>query len=451
MNVTNRKDKIYRGLGLFLIACLILTACGPSQSQIDELLAEPVGEPVVVKWLVVGEGTEPWFRSAENDFVTAFNKSQDKIKLEIETGQGYGGISERIEAGNIPDIVGPMSPGFGTRFNELWADIDSLVLEGSGMSDLDPNTLNAWQREGTLVGVPFGFWPSVLYYNKDIFDQSNLPYPPHQYGQDYESGGAWTLDKVAEIGPLLTLDKYGNTARNSSFDPKAAKQWAFMMYGNDLGAAVAIFGSPAIETSGGEVHLPQAWRDAAHWLHNALWEGMFFPNMEGLESTQGDPFGKGQAAMYYVPTWYLCCEVKFNYDLAAVPSFNGKVTARRDHSGFGIPIASQNQEEAMQVIMQLISDPALIAAFRIVPAKLSLRQDILELFNEQNPNVDWQVVVDSINYPDDPPASQFLPRASGVYDRFNQFGQGLLTNEDFAVDDELDKLEVDLQALLQQQ
>jgi len=438
------------GLVLFLSVSIILTACGPSQSQIEELLAEPVDEPVTVKWLVVGEGTEPWMVSAENDFVSAFNKSQNKIKLEIEMGQGYGGVGERIEGGNIPDIVGPMSTSYGTRYNDIWADIESLALEDGALNDFDPSTLEAWRQEGKLVGIPFGFWPAVLYYNKDIFDQSNLPYPPHQYGQDYATGGAWTLDKVAEIGPTLTVDRSGNTARSPSFDPDAAKQWGFTIEGNDLRAAIAIFGSPSIQTTSGEIHLPQAWRDAANWIHNAIWDGMFFPNEQALESTRGDPFGKGQAAMYYVPTWYLCCEVKFNYDIAAVPSFNGKPTSRRDQAGFGIPIASQNQEAAMQVIMQLTADPGLITAYRIVPARLDLRKDLTKLLSEQNPAVDWQVMVDSLEYPDNPPYSQFLPRASGVFNRFGTFAQGLLTDENFAVDDELDKLETDLQALLAQ-
>lgn len=104
----------------------------------------------------------------------------------------------------------------------------------------------------------------------------------------------------------------------------------------------------------------------------------------------------------------------------------------------------------MQVIMQLIADPGLIAAFRIVPARLDLRQDLTKLLSEQNPAVDWQVMVDSLEYPDNPPYSQFLPRASGVFNRFGEFAQGLLTDENFAVDDELDRLETDLQGLLAQ-
>lgn len=441
--------KLSRSTLVFCILVLLLGACGPSDAQIEELLAAPAAEKVTVRWLVVGEGTEPWMQSAENDFVDRFNKSQDEIKLEMELGTGGGGLSDRIEAGNIPDLVGPLSPNFGSRFNEIWADIESLAVEGSGLDAFDPTTVDAWRREGKLIGVPFGFWPAVIYYNKDIFDRAGLAYPPHQYGVDYAGGGAWTLDKVAEIGPMMTLDKSGRTARTPGFDPNLAVQWGFLMEG-DIRAASAIFGTASILNPSGEVKIPQSWRSAAHWIHGAIWDSMFFPNENGFETTNGDPFGKGAAAMFYAPTWYLCCEVKFNYDIAAVPSFGGKVTSRRDHSGFGIPQASQNQEAAMKVIMALTSDPGMIAAFRIVPARTEMRKDLTKLLSSQQPYVDWQVLVDSMNYPDDPPYSEFLPRASGAFGRFSEFADGLLTTPEFNVDDELDKLEVDLQEIIGQ-
>ena len=440
--------KISKSMLWLCILVLLASACGPSDEQIEELLEEPVDEVVNVRWLVVGQGSEPWNRSAINDFVANFNSSQKKIVLELVTGSGFGGLNDQLEAGNPIDIVGPMSPNFGTRFNEIWADIESLVLEGSSLENFDPVTLEAWRRQGKLVGVPFGFWPAVLYFNKDIFDKAGLAYPPQQYGVDYAGGGAWSLDTVAEIGPVMTLDRYGQSARNASFDPNAAVQWGFTMEADDLRAAVAIFGTASIRSEGGEVRLPQAWRDASHWLHNSIWVGKYFPNQRAFEATRGDPFGKGQAAMFYAPTWYLCCEVNFNYDFAAVPSFDGKITSRRDQAGFGIPLTSQYQEAAMQVILAMVADPGMISAFRIVPARTDLREDLAAMMEEKTPEPDWQVMVDSLAYPDEPPYSQFLPSASGVFNRFGSFAESLLTQENLDVESALDSLETDLQAIL---
>jgi multiple sugar transport system substrate-binding protein len=436
-------------LAVLLILGFLLTSCGPSDAQIEELLATPVQEKVTVKWLLVGEGTEPWMQSASNDFVSRFNASQEEIELDITTASGFGGFSDQIEAGNIPDVVGPLTPGFGARFNDVWADIDALAVEGANLDAFDPSTLDAWRRNGKLIGIPFGYWPAVLFYNKDIFDKAGLPYPPHKYDEAYADGGAWDLNKVAEIGPMMTLDKQGNSARSPGFDPNQAVQWGFVLDG-DLRAAAAIFGTADLLGAGGEVKLPQSWREAFYWMHDALWDGKFFPNEVGYQRTRGDPFGTGAAAMYYAPTYFYCCQEKFNWDIAAVPSWAGKATARRDHSGFGIPIASQNQEAALKVIMAMTKDPALLAAYRIVPARTELRSDLVKNLSAAQPYVDWQVVADSIDHPDDPPYSQFLPGAGGAYERLNQFVEGLLTNPDFDVDAELDRLETDLQAIVGQ-
>jgi len=75
---------------VLLTVVILLTSCGPSDEQIEELLATPVTEKVTVKWLAVGEGTEPWMQSAANDFVTRFNNSQDEIKLDMTMASGGG-------------------------------------------------------------------------------------------------------------------------------------------------------------------------------------------------------------------------------------------------------------------------------------------------------------------------------------------------------------------------
>ena len=104
----------------------------------------------------------------------------------------------------------------------------------------------------------------------------------------------------------------------------------------------------------------------------------------------------------------------------------------------------------MRVIMAMTKDPALLAAFRIVPARTELRQDLVKSLIAQQPYVDWQVLADSTAHPDDPPYSQFLPGAGGAYNRLSQFVEDLMTNPELDVDAELDRLEMDLQAIVGQ-
>lgn len=443
------KTGICSRLVFLLVIGLFLSACAPSPSLMEELTTPVSAEKTVVRWLVVGEGTEPWHQSAVNDFVAQFNRSQDEIKLDVQYAIG-GGFGDLLSEGLAPDLVGPLSPNFSARFIEAWSDLDGLSVDGLALEKFDPATLKAWRREGRLIGLPFGYWPAVLYYNKDLFDRAGLPYPPHRYGEEYALGGAWTLDKVAEIAPHFAFDSLGRDALNPSYDVNQAVQWGFVIQGN-FNAAAAIFGTASILDANGKVSIPPSWREAALWIHRAVWQEKFFPNEAGLDRMNGDPFGKGAAAMYYAPSWFMCCEADFNWDIAAVPSWAGKATSRREQAGFAIPQLSQHPEAAMKVAMALTSDPALLAAFRLVPARTDMRRNLAQQLAARQPGVDWQVLVDSINYPDDPPYSEFLPRAAGAFGLFNRFADGLLNDPNFAVEEELDRLEKDLQALMDQQ
>ena len=48
------------------------------------------------------------------------------------------------------------------------------------------------------VGIPFALLPSFIYYNKALFDEAKLPYPPHKVGEKY-NGKDWNLDTMVEL------------------------------------------------------------------------------------------------------------------------------------------------------------------------------------------------------------------------------------------------------------
>ena len=77
-----------------------------------------------------------------------------------------------------------------------------------------------------LVGIPFALFPSFIYYNKALFDEAKLPYPPHKVGEKYD-GKDWNLDTMAELAKKLTVDAGGNDATAANFDAKNIKQFGF--------------------------------------------------------------------------------------------------------------------------------------------------------------------------------------------------------------------------------
>ena len=430
------------------VIILSLTACGPTEEQLQELV--PV-EKITVHWLAVDSGSDPTVAASEKTFVENFNKSQDEIELVLEIADaGYQGLQhldDLIESGNPPDIIGPYGPVYANLFLDQLLDIEPLIGESFNLGDLDLVAVDAWRVEGRLIALPMGYWPAVIYYNKDLFDKAGLAYPPHQYNNDYAGGGGWTVEKIAEIGPFLTLDIKGHNAASPDFDINQAIQWGMETEG-DLRAAATLFGAGRLLRENEEVKIPQSWREAARWIYSAVWEKKFFPNGKGFGMYGGDPFNEGAAAMMYVPTWYSCCNKQFNWDIAAVPAYNGKATSRLDHNGLSIFNQTEQPEVAARVIVAILSDPGILKATRVIPANLKNRDSFINAYYSRYPNVDWQVMLDSLNYPDNPSYTQFIPNSREVLFQLYSFGERIISNSSTKIDKELDFLEDDLQSII---
>ena len=52
---------------------------------------------------------------------------------------------------------------------------------------------------GETIGVPFATYPSFIYYNKKLFDEAKLPYPPTKVDELYE-GKPWDMEAVRAAG-----------------------------------------------------------------------------------------------------------------------------------------------------------------------------------------------------------------------------------------------------------
>ena len=67
---------------------------------------------------------------------------------------------------------------------------------------VDPKLVDFFKlgENGATVGLPFAVYPSFMYYNKDLFDEAGLPYPPTKVGDLYD-GKPWDMDAVRDARP----------------------------------------------------------------------------------------------------------------------------------------------------------------------------------------------------------------------------------------------------------
>ena len=148
--------------------------------------------------------------------------------------------------------------------------------------------------------IPFAVYPAALYYNKDLFDEAGLAYPPHKYGEKYADGSDWTFDKVKELGKILTVDKDGNDATMEGFDPENIEQFGYDLQWQDIRADWSYIGAGSFVAADGKTaEMPDVWREAAQWYYDGMWKDYFIPNDNYVNSdllAQGNPFAAGRLA-----------------------------------------------------------------------------------------------------------------------------------------------------------
>jgi len=499
--------KLLYVLSLLVIASMILTACGgaapaeateaPAEAteapaEATEAPAEateaPAGEPTAVPTptnpppvLTGGEGCDPaatqitWYIGlgagsnadvipAEKAWVENYNKSQKEacILLNIVYNDGGGGNSYNalralIAGGNAPDIVGPVGKNGRASFQGSYADVAQLATDaGFDLNKYDPKLLDFTKDEGVLVGLPFALFPSFIFYNKELFDEAQLPYPPHKLGETYD-GKEWNLETFTELAQKLTVDENGNDATSPDFDPTKVTQFGFYDQWTDARGVASLFGGgiPYDEATGKAV-IPDSYKEAWKWYYDGIWNKHFMPNADYQNSDQfnkGNVFPSGNLAMARVHTWYTCCfdNAKMSWDIAVMPEINGKVTAKLHGDTFAILKDSKNQDIAFKVLADMVVSPELAVIYGGIPAVEADRPAFFASKDEAAaPNViDWTVAVEMLNYPDLPNHEAWLPNLAEANSLLGAFRTTMDQTPDLNLDEAIAKLQSDLDAAYQ--
>jgi multiple sugar transport system substrate-binding protein len=431
-------------------------------------------EKAVVTWFVgLGTGTQAEQIEVQNQVVADFNASQDEVELVIniaasnETARDT--LSTLIAAGTPPDIVGPVGVGGSNAYVEQWADLTPLVeASGFDLSIFDPALVDLYRTaDGQLLGIPFATFPSILYFNRGLFDEAGLEYPPQEFGAPYVLDGEevpWNYETVREIAKILTVDAAGNDATSADFDPANIVQfglnfqWArTRLIWTDLQPEVFY----DFET--GTATIPESWRTATQWWRDLVWEDHSIPTTayDGSELlATGNAFSSGNLAMAVTPLWYTCCldnsVGNFEWDLAVVPqSLDGEYHVATDADTFRLLKGSANPEAAFKALSYLLTDavPSLTAVYGAFPAHPAYQQADIDKKTERYPwDINWQVAVDSLAYNNPGPVHHEadFPNWQKGHDRIDAFQNLLLgeTGAEIDVAAELDKLEADVNAII---
>ena len=144
------------------------------------------------------------FWGGENDLdinsrlAAAFEAQHPDIKVELlHTPDAYDDkIRTMMVGGAAPDIV-MLAESFGSYVNGGWLmPLDSMIESDPdfNLDDFFPLVVDAYRVNGSLYTLPMRWGPMILYYNKELFDQSAVAFPNPK----------WDWTAFLEAGKKLT-------------------------------------------------------------------------------------------------------------------------------------------------------------------------------------------------------------------------------------------------------
>jgi multiple sugar transport system substrate-binding protein len=480
-------------LGIPLALTLVVAACGSdadddadSGTDTGDSTAEPAttdggdtdepsgdGDRVEIRWFVgLGTGAEAEQIDRQEEFVAAFNESQDSITLVaeyVDNDLATDQLATQIAAGNAPDIVGPVGLEGSNKFAGQYLDLEPLI-ESSGFdtSIYSAEEIEVWREEdGELTGLPFASYPSAIFYNTDLFDEAGLPYPPAEYGdggistygEGTEYEGEWNWDKLTEIAEILAVDANGNDATSPDYDIDAIEQWGYVHQWSHAPAAQGTAWEPGrIEQEDGTAKVPEAWVAEWKWYNDLTTKRGIAPTYTYQEGDilAGNPFASGRIAMANTHLWYTCCAFDgdgnplTNWDLAALPNYEGTVVSRLHGDNFRIMKDTEHPEEAFTVLSYMLNEGALdlLTVYGAMPARADIRDAYFANLDEQfTQGVNWDVIIAGLEYPDVPNHQANMTNFLESDARIKELDQPLITDAAIDIDAEVARLEADLEAL----
>ena len=213
MRIFQRRKTTALGSAVFVL-CATLFTLTPAFSSPTAEATEAVGQPVELTFTFWGSAFE---REAVELMVQSFNDSHPDIQVRGQhIPDAYQEKISTMVAGGTPPDLGYLNE----QQAFLWAE-EGVILDLTPHFRADPEASNRLAAsyynydDGTrTIGTNTAAETMILYYNKSLFDEAGLDYPPSQ------AADAWTWSEFVSVAKQLTVDRSGNTAASDAFDPE---------------------------------------------------------------------------------------------------------------------------------------------------------------------------------------------------------------------------------------
>ena len=301
-----------------------------------------------------------WGSKSEIDILkpilSEFEKENSDIKIDfMHIPQNYFQKLHLLFASNTaPDVV-----FLNNQYLPVYANAGKLEdLTDYNLVDQNfyPKAVEAMSRNGKIYAVPRDISNLVIFYNKDIFDKNNLPYP----------------DETTTFNDFLTLAKSATDHEKGifgiSFEEDPLFYLPYLM--SEGGGLLSDDGKTEILNTPESQNGLNFYADLRNKYHVAPMQS------ESASATMAQMFLQGKLAMHLSGRWLVPKYRKsadFDWDVAPFPKGTKGSIVPLDASGWAISADSKHKEEAARLIkflsskenLELFSESGLIVPARI--------------------------------------------------------------------------------------
>lgn len=361
-------------LGVMLEACdANSTSPTPSSTIISSPTAVKTSTPVTLRWSYWGSDEEV---EINKKIAAQFEKLHPEIKIEhlfVPFEQYFDKFKADWAGEKAPDVMFLSGiPNYAV--SGLLENLDPYIQRDKAAFNLDdfyPNLLATFRYNGSLYGLPRDNDTKVIYYNKKMFDEANIPYP--QPG--------WTWDALRSVAKkLVKRDASGNITRYG-YAYEVKTWWRLWVYQNG-GELYNDFSAPNPPTRF-VLNSPQAAEAIQYWADMInLDQSVPPPSQLQTSGSLNDLFKQEKVAMVFgghgkvkvfesVPS--------LTWDVVGLPAGKKRVN-NAGGAGYTISKNSANKEAAWTFVRYLegLEGQALyVGTGLIVGARRSVREDKL--------------------------------------------------------------------------
>ncbi|HPF37978.1 MAG TPA: sugar ABC transporter substrate-binding protein [Phycisphaerae bacterium] len=381
------------GLGFGAIAAI---SCQESRSE------SPPQTTIlrVANW--EGPSVDAGFLLQERSLREEFERRHPGVRIKIENIPGEGQYVPKLlmmfVAKRAPDVL-QLDASYASVFidNDLLLDM-TPIIESDTSFELDRyfrNVVDVARRGDALYAIPLDFTPLVLFYNKRLFDEANIPYPNRD----------WTCDEFLEVARALTIDPPGDASKKQYglYFRNLMSLWVPWIWAN--GGSVL---SPDGQHAEGYFNSEQSIT-AIRFLTDMITQSHVAPSDSEAAAAGVDLFQVGRAAMNVAGHWMIIDYRTANVDFGVtmLPSNTGRPRTVIYESGLAINRETKQQTLAWEYVKFMTS--AEVQKIRVSSGlAISAQKDVAEYYASDEQE---QTFLEAVEYASGPRGARVEPYA----------------------------------------